>query len=302
MGEIFIGTSGWQYPHWRGVFYPEDLPQKEWLLYYAKYFDTVEVNATFYHQMRKETFKKWRETVGDDFVFSIKGSRFITHIKRLKDCQEELKRFFEAAKAVTFSARPRESNQREGGPSFVAGDSRASGAGAALGNSLASLGQFPFPSDALGQNQHGDFTKGSKNVILWQLPPGMKADLERLKKFLEILPNEWRQAFEFRDKSWLNEKIYELLKDYNCALVIQDSPYWPTAEVVTADFVYLRFHGRQSLYASCYSDSELDFLSKKMKQWLKKGLDVYGYFNNDAQGYAIDNARTLKKFVSRSED
>lgn len=249
MSKVYIGTSGWQYEHWKGVFYPPDLPQKEWLRYYARYFDTVEVNATFYHQMKRETFEKWRETVGPDFTFAVKGNRFITHIKRLKDCREPLERFFEAA----------------------------------------------IP---LGDQE--------KNVILWQLPPRFQADPQRLEKFLDDFcasAKKFRvsvlQAFEFRDKSWLNGKIYKLLKEYNCGFVIQDSPNWPIEEVVTASFVYLRFHGRESLYASCYSKEELDFLSKKMKQWLKQGVDVYGYFNNDAQGYAIDNARTLKNFLGR---
>ncbi|TSC53378.1 MAG: hypothetical protein LiPW16_410, partial [Microgenomates group bacterium LiPW_16] len=83
MGKVFIGTSGWQYFHWKGKFYPQDLPQRQWLSFYAKYFDTVEVNATFYHQMRPATFGNWRQTVGPNFTFAIKGSRFITHVKRL---------------------------------------------------------------------------------------------------------------------------------------------------------------------------------------------------------------------------
>lgn len=249
MAKVYIGTSGWQYPHWRKVFYPPNLSQKEWLRYYTKYFDTVEVNATFYHQMRKETFANWRETVGSDFVFSIKGSRFITHIKRLKDCREEVKRFFKAAMVLK------------------------------------------------RLNLRGGSTSAGKNVILWQLPPNMVFDKLKLKNFLRWLPQGWRQAFEFRNSSWLNDEIYSLLKENNCALVIQDSPDWPTTEVVTADFVYLRFHGRQSLYASCYSDKELDEWSKKVQQWIKKGLDTYGYFNNDAQGYAIQNARALKNLL-----
>lgn len=240
MGQVFIGTSGWQYSHWKGNFYPLNLPQKDWLSYYAKYFDTVEVNATFYHQMKPATFGKWREIVGPNFVFSIKGSRFITHIKRLNGCKEPVERFFEGVKSLT-----------SGGPSSI------------------------------------------KDVILWQLPPRFNADTRRLTEFIKLLPKTFRQAFEFRDKSWLDPKIYSILKDGNCALVVQDSPYWPTAEVVTADFVYLRFHGRESLYASCYSEGELDEWAGKMKQWAKKGLDIYAYFNNDAMGYAVENAKTL---------
>jgi uncharacterized protein YecE (DUF72 family) len=252
MGKAFVGTSGWQYFHWQPKFYPQDLPQKDWLSYYAKYFDTVEVNATFYHQMKPTTFQKWRETVGSDFTFAIKGSRFITHIKRLKDCREAIERFFEAA------------------------------------DSLRGL-----TSEEVRPPQ-------KKNVVLWQLPPRFKVDKERLEGFLQLVHSRsvWRQAFEFRDKSWLTPEIYNILKGGNCALVIQDSLSWPTAEVITTDFVYLRFHGRESLYASCYSDSELDEWAEKMKQWTKEGLDVYAYFNNDAQGYAVQNAKELKKLLT----
>lgn len=279
MGKVYIGTSGWQYFHWQPKFYPQDLPQKKWLSYYAKYFATVEVNATFYHQMRPQTFANWRETVGPDFVFSIKGSRFITHIKKLKDCREPVERFFESAKAA--------------GHEFF----HPTLSGVKLQSSH-STKVLPSKGVAISVGISKIVARRPLlDVILWQLPPRMKADVERLKQFLEVLPKGFRQAFEFRDKSWLDPKIYSLLKDGNCALVIQDSPYWPKAEIVTADFVYLRFHGRESLYASCYSQAELDEWAEKMKQWLKQGLDVYAYFNNDAEGYAIDNAKTLKKIL-----
>jgi len=294
MVKVFIGTSGWQYDHWRSVFYPQDLPQKEWLLYYRKYFDTVEVNATFYHQMKKETFAKWRETVGPDFVFAIKGSRFITHIKRLKDCQEGVERFFEAVvglfgPAVTnFSvATPAvENNNPVLDTSLKNNESLRSKCG-----SSKIVTRRPWMNPRLIPNY---------NVVLWQLPPRFAFDKLRLKRFLTILlktSHSLRQAFEFRDQSWLNEETYSLLKKYNCALVIQDSPNWPAAEVVTADFVYLRFHGRQSLYASCYSEKELDEWAAKVRHWLKKGLDVYGFFNNDSQGYAIKNGLRLKELL-----
>lgn len=240
MASIFVGTSGFSYPHWQGVFYPQNLKQKDWLRYYSEHFDTVEINATFYHQMKPQTFRNWRKIVGPAFIFSIKGSRLITHVKRLRDCQESLENLMEGVKAL---AKP---------PSL--------------------------------------------DVILFQLPPHWQANPARLKEFIGILPKDFRFAFEFRDKSWLSKEIYKILKAANCALVIQDSPYWPTKEIITSDFTYLRFHGSKRLYSSSYSDRELKIWAKKIKKWRKSGLDVYAYFNNDALGYAIENAKTLKSY------
>jgi len=237
MGKVFVGTSGFSYPHWgKGVFYPEDLPQRDWFLYYTKQFDTVELNVSFYRLPKKEVFTGWRKKAGENFVFSVKGNRFITHIKRLKDCQEPVKRFFENAIKI----------------------------------------------------------KREKDIVLWQLSPRFKADPERLSKFLKLLPKNWRYAFEFRDESWLSEKIYKMLKQYNTAIVFQDYPDWPITEKITADFVYLRFHGKTHLYTSCYTEKELTGWANKIKAWQKKGPDCYAFFNNDALGYAVENAKQLK--------
>lgn len=241
MGKIYVGTSGWQYSNWRGSFYPENLPQKDWLRYYSEYFDTVEVNSSFYRQTTAETFKKWQSEVGPRFVFSVKGNRFITHIKRLKDCEEPLKKFFEVA---------------------------------------SSLG---------------------KHVILWQLPPSLKQDIQRLEEFLRMLLHlggGFRQAFEFRHHSWVDDRIWNILQKYNAAAVFQDWKEWPQIRVVTANFIYLRFHGQKVLYTSNYSDEELKVWAKSCKRWIKEGKDVYAYFNNDAAGHAVPNALTLKKLIS----
>lgn len=259
MVNTFIGTSGWVYPHWREKFYPEDLPQKKWLSFYADHFKTVEINSTFYHQVRPQTFVNWQKQVGTDFVFSVKANRFITHIKRLKECRE------------------------------------------ALANMCKSL--LPLVTGPAA----------FKHVLLFQLPPRFRFNKDIFQQFslhLQILlrkTNEAikqlsniRLAFEFRDPSWFCQKCYEILKQINAALVIADSPSWPLVEEVTADFVYIRFHGRESLYASNYSDRELKDWAQKIKSWQKKGLDVYAYFNNDAMGYAIDNARDLLEFVKGS--
>ena len=263
MSKVYIGTSGFSYSHWKGVFYPEGLPQPKWFEYYCQYFKSVELNVSFYRLPKKEVFAGWRQRAGPPalnrsgtgpaggFVFSIKGSRFITHIKKLKDCQESVKVFFEAADSLRGRT-----------------------------------------SDEVRPPQ-------GKNVVLWQLPPGLKADSIRLESFLKILPKDFRHAFEFRNKSWLAEEIYKLLKKYHTAIVFQDYPEWPISQEITADFVYLRFHGRTSLYSSCYTGKELTGWAKKIKNWLDMGLDVYAYFNNDALGFAIPNARRLQELASQ---
>lgn len=240
MAKVFIGTSGFSYPHWGdGVFYPQDLPQRKWFEYYCQHFNTVELNVSFYRLPKKETFIGWRKRAGKEFVFSVKGSRFITHIKRLKDPKEPIKTFFQNANGI----------------------------------------------------------KNRKDVILWQLSPSFKANPERLSQFLKILSKDWRHAFEFRSSTWLTVKIYELLRKYNAAVVFQDFPGWPITEEITADFVYLRFHGRTGLYSSCYTERELKDWAKKIKSWQKKGLDSYAFFNNDALGYAVENAKEFKKLL-----
>jgi len=240
MAKVFIGTSGFMYRHWKEAFYPQGLPQREWFLYYVKQFDTVELNVSFYRLPKKETFVSWRKKAGKKFVFSVKGSRYITHIKRLKDCQKPVKTFFKNASGI----------------------------------------------------------KNKNDVVLWQLPPRFKENIERLSQFLKVLPKDWRHAFEFRDSTWLTAKVYELLRKHNAAIVFQDYPDWPIAEKITADFVYLRFHGKTHLYTSCYTEKELKNWAEKIKGWREKGLDCYAYFNNDALGYAIENARDLKKMLN----
>jgi len=254
MAKVHIGTSGFSYPHWgKGIFYPQDVPQTKWFEYYCQYFKTVELNVSFYRLPKKETFVGWRKRAGKDFVFAVKGSRYITHIKKLKECKEPIKRFFENANGI----------------------------------------------------------KNGSNIVLWQLPPRFKANLKRLNQFLKILPKKrrssqtgtprstWRHAFEFRDESWLADEVYKILKKYNAAIVFQDNPGWPITNKITADFTYIRFHGKTHLYSSCYTENELKNWAKKIRAWQKRGLDCYTFFNNDALGYAIENAQTLKKLCSK---
>lgn len=253
MSKIYIGTSGYSYPHWTSVFYPEDLPSGKWLEFYAQHFSTVELNVTFYRLPQEKTFEGWYRRTPKDFLFVVKGSRFITHVKKLANCQEPLDLLMSRAKLL----------------------------------------------------------KEKLGIILWQLPPSFKIDIQRLEEFLKLLraqSPELRASFEFRHQSWFCQEVYDLLKKYKAALCIADSPrlrspsfggqaYWPYSEEITADFIYLRFHGGKELYGSNYSDRELKEWAKKIKKWEKKNLDIYTYFNNDAYGYAVANAKTLKNLT-----
>lgn len=248
-GRAYIGTSGYTYEHWgNGVFYPADLPQKGWLEYYARHFSSVELNVTFYRLPDRSVFRAWARRTPQRFAFVVKGSRYITHVKRLRECREPLGRFMRNA--------------------------------AGLGDKL--------------------------RLVLWQLPPQMKADAERLAGFCALLARSayarrLRHAFEFRHASWFDAGIYEALRAGNHALCIAHSPGWPMAQELTADFVYLRFHGGEQLYGSEYSDDELREWAAAAAEWMRRGRDVYAYFNNDARGFAVRNARRLRDLIRAAQ-
>ena len=233
--ELRIGCSGWNYAHWRnGVFYPSRLAAREWLGFYAEQFDTVELNTSFYRLPRRASAERWAEETPDGFVFAVKVSRYITHVKRLLDVAEHLPLLYERIEPL----RPK-----------------------------------------LGP-------------LLWQLPPTFKADLGRLATALEQLPRGERHAFEFRHPSWFTEETYTLLREHEAALVIVD----PERLELTAPFTYVRFHhGRRGRNGN-YSRHELDEWAERLRR-LNQDADVYAYFNNDWEGYAVENARTLASLL-----
>lgn len=240
MKQLFIGTSGYNYKEWRGPFYP-DIPQKGWLQYYSQNFSTVEIDATFYRSFPRHIFTKWAGLTPDNFIFSIKGSRYITHRSRLDIDKQSINYFFDGT---------------------------------------AGLGEKFGPA-------------------LWQFPPLFKNTEEnkrRLEHFLHMLPTGSKNAFEFRDESWFADAIYALLNKYNAAFVINDSSKIPSREIITGDFTYIRFHGPGTLYASEYTEDQLEKWAKKIKIYQKK-YDVFAYFNNDVKAYAPKNAETLKLMI-----
>ncbi len=235
--DIRIGTSGWHYSDWAGRFYPDDLPKSKWLEFYAENFDTVEINNTFYRQLKPQTFKNWRKQVPKNFLFVVKANRYITHIKRLKDVKEPLKRFFEGVRLL----------------------------------------------------------KSNLGPVLYQLPPSMHKDLDRLKTFLKLLPKKPVSVFEFRHESWFSDDTYELLGDFNAAFCIHDLMDVP--RVITSDVIYLRFHGTTGRYQGNYPKSTLQNWANWAKDNVKDKKAFFAYFNNDYNAYAVANAKALRLLV-----
>lgn len=238
-GKCLIGTSGWSYVHWRGPFYPEGLKASDELSFYMERFETVEINNTFYHLPSEDAFRSWHKTAPPGFIYALKGSRFITHMKKLKDPEGPLSLFIERARLL---------------------------------------------KDSLGP-------------VLFQLPPRWRKNTERLKGFVDKLPRDLRFAFEFRDSSWFDEDVYEVLKGGGAALCVYHMPGFQSPVLSTAPFVYIRFHGTDFLYGGSYPKAELKRWAGVIKGFLKEGKDVYAYFNNDEAAYAVKNALELREMV-----
>jgi len=241
--SYYIGTSGWHYEHWRGEFYPEKLPRAKWFEYYTDRFGTVELNNSFYRLPSENTFRSWYESSPEGFVFALKASRFITHIKRLADCREAVDNFTERAKILG----------------------------------------------------------GKLGPILYQLPPGLRRDDERLKSFVSGLPHGVRHVLEFRHGSWLSEDVFDILRGYNIGLCVFDMPSLRCPLTATADFAYIRFHGSGELYSGSYSGEELAGWVERLSGLGDGVKTVYVYFNNDAGGFALKNAATMQGYLRKNE-
>jgi uncharacterized protein YecE (DUF72 family) len=231
---VRVGCSGWSYEHWKGRFYPERAAESSWLALYAEVFDTVEVNATFYRLPRKRTVAGWTARTPDEFLFAVKASRYLTHVKRLRD----------------------------------------------LPLGLARLEEPLAPLAAAGK----------LGPVLWQLPASFRRDDERLAGALARLP-EGRHAFEFRHASWFHEDVYALLRAHGAALVVADRKGLPEAPWVdTAGWSYVRLHHGRAGRRGNYSGAELERWAER----LHGRSEAYVYFNNDWEGFAPENAATLR--------
>lgn len=237
--HVHIGTSGWHYDHWSGPFYPADLPQEDYLDYYARSFQTVEINNTFYGLPETETLRTWLEQTPDEFIFSAKASRYITHMKKLKDPQESLSNFLDRIRVM----------------------------------------------------------KAKLGPILFQLPPNWHFNLRRLVGFIELLPAENRYTFEFRDPSWFDQRAYEAMAKYNVAFCIYELNGLLSPKEITADFVYVRMHGPEGRYEGKYSTQSLAGWAGAFSSWMNQGKEIYCYFDNDMQGFAVQNALELRSML-----
>lgn len=237
-GTIRVGISGWTYPPWRGVYYPKGLAQKKELAYAAERFRSVEVNGTFYGLQRPESFARWSEETPEGFVFAIKGSRYITHMKRLKEVETPLANFM------------------------------ASGL-LRLGPKLGPiLWQFP-PQMKFDQERFARFFSLLPKDTEEALALARRHD-GRMKGrvWLEAQGRgPVRHAVEIRHESFCCEAFIALLRRHGVVLVVADTPAWPLLMDVTADFVYCRLHGAEQLYASGYNDEALDRWAERVRAW-----------------------------------
>lgn len=284
MGKIYIGISGWRYRPWRGVFYPEGLAQSRELEFASRQLPSIELNGSFYSLQRPSSYAAWYAATPPGFVFSHKGNRYLTHILRLGDGIEP-----------------------------------------ALANVMAS-GVFAL--------------KEKLGPFLWQLPPNFRFDAGRLERFFQLLPRDLhnaqalarrheprmngrvaldidanhklRHALEIRHESFNDPAFVALLRKYKVALVVADTAgKWPDYEDVTADFMYIRLHGAEELYASGYDDAALEHWAARIRAWAGGGQpagarlisdqppprrasrDIYCYFDNDIKVRAPFDAQNL---------
>lgn len=285
MAKLWIGISGWRFAPWRGVFYPPELPQRAELAYASRQLASIELNGSFYSLQRPSSYARWQADTPRGFVFAVKGPRFITHIKRLRDIDGPLANFFAS----------------------------------------------------------GVFELGAKlGPILWQCPPSQRFDEGLFDAFLGALPRDTlqaaalarghdhrvdgrasvtpdrkrrlRHALEIRHPSFACEAFVALLRRHRVALVVADTAgRYPYLEDVTANFMYLRLHGAEELYASGYTDAALEGWAARIRAWAhggeprdavrasasaaptRAGRDVYCYFDNDAKVHAPFDAQALAR-------
>ena len=239
VSPIQVGCSGWMYQHWRGILYPEGLPQRLWFQRYSEDFDTVEINASFYRVPKFETFESWLNKAPEGFRYAVKVNRTITHLKKLVGVEETLNDFV--------------ARTRQLGP-------------------------------ALGP-------------LLYQLPPSLKLDLNRLERFLKLVPADLSNVFEFRNKDWYGPETYDLLDRYDASFCVHDMPGSKTERVAVGPVAYIRFHGSEGKYWGRYSDDDLLGWSDWITAQSRQGRTVWCYFNNDIHGHAIHDAQTLRSII-----
>jgi len=275
MVQVRVGISGWQYDSWRGDFYPAGLPRTRELEYVGSRLSTVELNGPFYSLQRPASYKRWYEQTPGGFVFAVKGGRYVTHFKRLVNVESALANYF--------------------------------------GSGVLLLGEKLGP-------------------FLWQLPGSVELDLAVVERFLKLLPmtteemaalaarhdeklapershlgvtvsGAVRHAMEVRHPSFLDDRFYGLLADYDVSCVLADNAgRWPVLDRRTASFEYVRLHGRSNLYTNRYAGRTLDRWAARCRTWAAEGRDVYVYFDNDARGHAPHDALRLMERLDLADE
>jgi uncharacterized protein YecE (DUF72 family) len=268
-GRCFIGISGYDYAGWRGIFYPPDVPRREWLAFASRVFNSVELNGTFYSLKSPDTYARWAAAAPDDgFVFAIKGGRFITHNLKLRNCDSALGNFF------------------------------ASGVLALSEKTGPFLWQLPASYRFDAERMDAFMRRLPRNSIDGEAVARQHDQRLRRGTLVDAQARvSYRHAFEVRHPSYFHQEFYDILRAHDCAFVIADTAgRYGYAEQVTADFVYVRLHGSSALYESDYTDEELAAWAERIGRWTtggESGRDVYVYFDNDAKVHAPHNAMQL---------
>jgi uncharacterized protein YecE (DUF72 family) len=284
MTEVRIGISGWRYAPWRGKFYPESLRQKDELAYVASKFSTVEINGTFYSLQRPESFAAWHDAVPDDFVFAVKGARYITHMLKLNEVEQPLANFF--AQGVLALKAKLGPILWQLPPNFIFNPEK-------LATFFDLLPRSGREALALAK-RHNEKVRGRTYLEL---------DADR----------PIRHALEIRHDSFRSADFIRLLRRHDIALVVADTVEWPLLMDATSDFVYVRLHGSRQLYASGYGPRALDRWAERIGCWAagreaqgehagtparRRRRDVYVYFDNDAKVRAPADALNLIRKLS----
>ncbi|MBS4752509.1 DUF72 domain-containing protein [Nocardioides sp. zg-ZUI104] len=275
-GRLLIGTSGWSYAAWRGGFYPDGLRQRDELRFLSERTTASEVNATFYRLQRPTTFQRWYDDAAPSHLLAIKGSRYVTHLKQLRDPLPGLANFFASG---VLALRERLDVVLWQLPARLHCDP------ALLEEFLAVLPRTAGEAAALAA-RHDDRLTADRT---WLEPTDPGARI--------------RHALEPRHTSYGSPEALDVLSTHDVALVHSDSPgAWPVLEADTASFRYVRLHGHSTLYASRYSDRLLDTWAERCAAWSAAGMDVHVYFDNDARGHAPHDAvRLLQRLGAAPE-
>jgi uncharacterized protein YecE (DUF72 family) len=272
MGVTRVGISGWRYPPWRGDFYPTGLPQRRELEYAASQLTSIEINGTFYSLQRPSSYVRWRAEVPEDFVFSVKGGRFISHLKRLRDVEVPLANFFASGVLGL---------DRTLGPILWQLPATFAFEEKVVRDFFELLPRTTTEAAALA-TRHDDKVSGDK---LWSG---------------EVVDLPLRYALEPRHMSFASEEALAALAECDVALVVADSAgKWPRFEQAVGPLVYARLPGDTEIYASGYTDAALDRWAERLRGWTADGRDAFVYFDNDMKGYAPHDARRL---IARLED